>query len=117
MIEFLLAVEVIAAIVLTVLNIREVLFLRSLSQAEEGDKDELWLLAAIAARQTYLTFVGIYLLLLSAAGAVWNITWTEEFPWMRPLNGLIFLGIIAGPFYLGHQMRKKRTERNGTSHS
>jgi len=112
MIEFLIGVEVVLAIILGIFNIREILYLRKLGKEAEGEN--LWLLDAITVRQVYLTFIGIYLLCLTAIG-VTGFSVAEHFPFIRVINGALLLGVIAGPTYLGHEMRKRRSNSENSN--
>ena len=103
--SLLVGLEAIAAIVIIWLDIREVRFLRGL-QPLLGQDEDLPLYAALVDRAIYVSAVGFYLLILAVIG-ITGLVLGAVFPPIRPINGLLFLGLLAGPIYLGRAMRRQ----------
>ena len=104
MIEVLVALEVLAVIPLAILSLRTV---KHLSEARPFAGQDDWLLRAVTRIVYYLTAITLYLIVLTAIGLS-GFRLTEEFPWMRPVNGLLFLGILGCAGYLGIEIRRHR---------
>lgn len=106
------AAEVAAAVLITGFNVREILFLRRLRPLLPPD-DDLPLYDALVMRAEFLAGIGLYLLVLTLLSAL-GFAIAAAFPLIRALNGLVFLGILAGPLYLGRAMRRHPVSRQVT---
>lgn len=101
--NILVGVEALLALVIIYLDLKEVRFLRRLQPYIDRD---LPLFAALTSRALFVSLVGIYLILLTVLGAMFGPL-SESFPLLRPINGLLFIGLLAGPYYTGREMRKR----------
>jgi len=101
--NILVGVEALLALVIIYLDLKEVRFLRRLQPYIDR---ELPLFAALTSRALFVSLVGIYLILLTVLGAMFGPL-SESFPLLRPINGLLFIGLLAGPYYTGREMRKR----------
>jgi hypothetical protein len=109
-VEIAVGIEFLAALVITVQNLREVAFLRSLRPLLPPGED-LPLYDALVIRAEFLMAAGLYLIVLTVIGAT-GVAIANAFPLIRVINGLIFLGILAGPIYLGRVMRRRPVVRD-----
>lgn len=106
------ALEVVAALVLAFLNRREVRYLDELEPAALADAavaGPLPLYHSLSFRAKYVTAVVLYLLVLTALGAL-GIVLSELFPPIRAINGLLLLGVLAEPLQTGRAIRKGEEE-------
>ena len=108
-----IGIEVAVAVVLTVLNFREVRFLDKRVRPLLDDGEDLPLFDALNSRAKYVTAVAAYLIIVTALGAA-GIRLTELFPPLRAVNGALLLGLIAGPRWIGSALRQ-RAERRARS--
>lgn len=102
-------VELIVAAWLVWRNHREVRFMRSLRPLMPADAD-LPLFDALARRASQITNIGAYLLVLTMASTVLAELGlpaiAEIFPPIRAINGALILVLLAGPTYVGREMRR-----------
>lgn len=101
-----LIVEAAAAVVIVILDWREVRFLNTLRPHLH---EHLPLFDVLNSRARWVTAIGAYLIGLTLAGAVVGPL-SEHFPLLRPINGLLFLLLLAGPIFLGRAMREMPEE-------
>lgn len=99
----------VAAVGVVILSFREFRFLGTLRPFLPSG---FWpLYEALLGRSIYVTGVGVWLLVLTAIGAVLNAlelpTLAQTFPPLRAINALLLLGLLAGPLWLGRAMRRK----------
>lgn len=99
-------VEIVAAVVLAFINLREVRFLEGHVKPLLRDGEDLPLFHALNNRAKYVSFVGVYLLCLTGFGALFGPV-SEFFPPIRAINGALLLGLIAGPRVVGQALRAK----------
>lgn len=105
------ALEVLAALVVIWLDVREFRFLRSLRPfLPEGESMTLY--EALMSRAAFVTLVGGYLIVLSAATVVLG-SLAVAFPPLRVINGALFLGLLAGPIYIGRALRHLSPREEG----
>lgn len=102
----LFGLEMVAAVVLTYLNFREVRFLEQKVRPLLDEGEDLPLFDALTARGRYVTFVAIYFIALTAFGAFVGPI-SELFPPIRAINGAVLLGLLAGPRVYGAALREK----------
>ena len=101
-----LGVLVAISVLVVIFSVREFFYLRHLARVAPLTED-LWLLRAIRITSGYLTFTAVYFISLTVVGAISGPV-TVAFPEVRVLNGVILLGVLYLPVYLGRQMRKRR---------
>ncbi|HYI67151.1 MAG TPA: hypothetical protein VEW95_09525 [Candidatus Limnocylindrales bacterium] len=101
-----IGLEVLAAMVLVWFNFRESRFLEDKVRPLLHVDEDLPLFDALAARAKYVTAVGIYLIVLTGLGQA-GYSVAEVFPPIRAINGLLFLGLIAGPWIIGRALRNQ----------
>lgn len=97
--------EVLAAVVLAILNIGEVRFLEERVRPHLRKGEELPLFDALTQRAKGITLIAFWLLGLTALGLVWQPT--DHFPFLRAINGLLLLYLIAGPRIYGIALRSR----------
>lgn len=105
-------IEIIAAVVLTFLNVREVRFLEQRVRPLLREGEELPIFDALAGRGRYVTFVAIVLIVETAIGALVGPL-SEYFPPVRAINGGLLLGLLAGPRVYGAALRARARSRVG----
>lgn len=104
--EILLALEIGLAVVVVLLDVKEIRFLSGLRPFLPIG-EELPLFEALSKGAIFLTFIGFWLLGLTVLGAL-GISLTDDFPILRAINGALLLMVISGPYYVGRALRKYR---------
>lgn len=100
-----IGLEAIVAVWLVWRAYREWRFLDGLRPHMDPEGD-LPLYDALNSRAIQVTTIGAYLLLITAFGAV-GIRLADIFPPIRAINGGLILVLIAGPAYIGREMRRR----------
>lgn len=100
-----IALEVVAALVISWLNIRETRYLRHELRPLLLEREDLPLLDALTERARWVTAIGWYLIIFTALGAA-GIVIVDFFPPIRAINAGLLLYLIAGPRIVGMALRK-----------
>jgi len=107
------AVEAIAGVVLVAQSFREYRFLIGLKPYLPSD-ESLPLYQALVGRAVQITAIGIYLIILTAIGAVLAAVdlppLAQSFPLLRAINGFLFLVLLSGALQVGKALRSLRTD-------
>lgn len=108
-----LLLEALAAVWIVWRNYREVRFMGRLRPLMPKGAD-LPLFDALAARALQITVIGVYLLILTILGAA-GVSVADAFPPIRAINGGLFLVLLAGPTYVGREMRRLASSSAGAT--
>lgn len=101
----LVGVEAAAAVVFVSLDVRETLGYQRRWAKAAGDDPRYWFIHPVRRVGLFITLLGIYLILLTAVAVV-GVVISKDFPWIRPLNGAFFLGLLAIPWLIGRALRR-----------
>jgi heme/copper-type cytochrome/quinol oxidase subunit 2 len=101
--NIIVAIEVLAAVVVTWLVYREVRFLAHLRE-KLGPNADPSLHGALQFSARYTVVVCIWLLALTAIGAA-GVNLAAQFPPLRAINGALLLGLLAQPWIVGRALR------------
>ena len=104
-----LGLEVIAAFVISWLNIRETRYLRDELRPLLLEREDLPLLDALTDRARNVTAIGWYLIIITALGAAGFVI-ADYFPPIRAINAALLLYLIAGPRIVGMALRRRGEE-------
>ena len=103
-IDIIVIIEALAVLPLAFLAL---LTVKHLSDAADFASKEDWLFRAVRRIVYYLTFITLYLIVLAVI-STFGEPLSVRFPWVRALNGALFLGIVGCAGYLGVEIRRHR---------
>lgn len=100
----LVGAETVLAAVLVAFDVRETLGYQRRWARAAADDPRYWFIHPVRRTGAVITAIGVYLIVLSAL-AVLGIMLVRDFPWIRPLNGLLLLVLLAIPWLIGRALR------------